>query len=62
MKTARHNLYIPQELYEKIQYLADKDLRSFNKQCVHLLAVQVEQRRGDLRDFQQGNNNDETKT
>jgi len=53
METVRHNLYIPQELYEKIQHLAGKDLRSFNRECLFLLGQIVEQRRDDLSDFQQ---------
>lgn len=56
METKRHNLYIPQELYEKLQFLANKDLRTFNKECIFLLAQMVEQRRDDLRDFQRENN------
>ena len=55
METTRHNLYIPVELYEKIQYLAGKDLRSFNRECLFLLGQIVEQRRDDLVDFQQEN-------
>lgn len=53
MKTRRHNLYIPLELYEKLQYLADKDMRSFNMECIFLLGQMVEQRRDDLQDFRQ---------
>lgn len=56
MKTARHNLYIPLELYEKLKLLAEKDLRSLNKECIHFLTMQVEQRRDDLLDFKQENN------
>lgn len=58
METRRHNLYIPQELYEKIQYLADKDLRTFNKECVFLLGQIVEQRREDLQEYYQEKNNE----
>lgn len=58
METRRHNLYLPQELYEKLQFLADKDLRTFNKECVFLLGQMVEQRRDDLQDFYQEKNNE----
>lgn len=53
METKRHNLYLPLELYEKLQFLADKDLRTFNKECVFLLAQVVEMHRDELIDFEQ---------
>lgn len=59
MKTKRHNLYIPQELYNKLQFLADKDLRTFNKECVFLLGQMVEQRRGDLQKYYQDKKQDD---
>lgn len=62
METKRHNLYLPLELYEKLQFLADKDLRTFNKECVFLLGQIVEQRRDDLLDFYQENKNDGKET
>lgn len=58
METKRHNLYIPQELYDKLQFLADKDLRTFNKECVFLLGQMVEQRREDLQEYYQEKNNE----
>lgn len=58
METRRHNLYLPQELYEKLQFLADKDLRTFNKECVFLLGQMVEQRREDLQEYYQEKNNE----
>ena len=53
METKRHNLYIPLELYEKLQFLASKDFRSFNQECVALLTQIVEKRRDDLGDIKQ---------
>lgn len=55
-ESLRLNLYFPpesQELYEKIKYLAKKDLRSMNMECIALLTQMVEQRRDDLVDFEQ---------
>ena len=59
METKRHNLYLPLELYEKLQFLADKDLRTFNKECVFLLTQIVEMHRDELIDFEQEKKEDE---
>lgn len=59
MKTKRHNLSIPIELYEKVEYLARKDMRSVNKECVFLLTQAVEMHRDELIDFEQEEKRDE---
>lgn len=60
MDTKRHNLYIPTKLYEKIEYLRQKDMRSFNKECIFLLVQAVEHRREDLEGFEEQEKKDES--
>ena len=44
-KIKRHNLYLPLQLYAKIKYLAEKEMRSVHRQIVFMLSKQVEQER-----------------
>jgi len=55
----RLNLYFPKEaklLYEKIAYLAKRNMRSMNMECIVLLTQIVEQLEPDLRDFKESEN------